>query len=140
MIFFLVYTSSQFSAAAKLFSTVFGLNYTTGLTLGAAIIVSYTALGGFAAVCWTDAIQGAIMFFALMAVPFMALYEIGGVSEVSSRLAAITPESLGFFPMLNVPSRLVALLPQACLVGKMDSSERSESESLKGTLKRADVR
>lgn len=99
MIFFLVYTSSQFSAAAKLFSTVFGLNYTTGLVLGAAIIVSYTALGGFAAVCWTDAIQGAIMFFALMAVPFMALYEIGGVGEVSARLAAITPESLGFFPM-----------------------------------------
>ena len=99
MIFFLVYTSSQFSAAAKLFSTVFGLNYTTGLILGAAIIVSYTALGGFAAVCWTDAIQGGIMFFALMAVPFMALYEIGGVGEVSARLAAITPESLGFFPM-----------------------------------------
>lgn len=99
MIFFLVYTSSQFSAAAKLFSTVFGLNYTTGLILGAVIIVSYTALGGFAAVCWTDAIQGAIMFFALMAVPFMAMYEIGGVGEVSTRLAALTPEALGFFPM-----------------------------------------
>lgn len=99
MIFFLVYTSSQFSAAAKLFSTVFGLNYTTGLILGAVIIVSYTALGGFAAVCWTDAIQGGIMFFALMIVPFMAMYEIGGVGEVSMRLAAMTPESLGFFPM-----------------------------------------
>lgn len=99
VIFFLVYTSSQFSAAAKLFSTVFGLNYTTGLILGAAIIVSYTALGGFAAVCWTDAIQGGIMFFALMAVPFMALHEIGGVAEVSTRLAELTPESLGFFPM-----------------------------------------
>jgi sodium/proline symporter len=99
MIFFLVYTSSQFSAAAKLFSTVFGLNYTTGLIIGAVIIVSYTALGGFAAVCWTDAIQGAIMFFALMAVPFMAMYEIGGVGEVSTRLAALTPDALGFFPM-----------------------------------------
>jgi hypothetical protein len=27
-----------------------------------------------------------------------------------------------------------AFLPQACLAGKTDSSERSESESLKGTL------
>lgn len=99
VIFFLIYTSSQFSAAAKLFSTVFGLNYTTGLILGAAIIVSYTALGGFAAVCWTDAIQGGIMFFALLAVPFMALYSMGGVGEVSVRLAELTPESLGFFPM-----------------------------------------
>lgn len=99
MIFFLVYTSSQFSAAAKLFSTVFGLNYTTGLIIGAVIIVSYTALGGFAAVCWTDAIQGGIMFFALMAVPFMAMYEMGGAGEVTARLAELTPESLGFFPM-----------------------------------------
>lgn len=99
--FFLIYTSSQFSAGAKLFSTVFGLNYTTGLILGAAIIVSYTALGGFSAVCWTDAIQGGIMFFALIAVPFMAVMEIGGVGQVATRLAALTPESLGFFPMKN---------------------------------------
>lgn len=98
VVFFLIYTSSQFSASAKLFSTVFGLNYTTGLIIGALIIVSYTALGGFAAVCWTDAIQGGIMFFALMIVPFMALMEIGGVGETATRLAALTPESLGFFP------------------------------------------
>jgi len=110
VIFFLVYTSSQFSAGAKLFSTVFGLNYTTGLILGAAIIVSYTALGGFSAVCWTDAIQGGIMFFALLAVPFMAMHEMGGIGEVSTRLAQLTPESLGFFPMKNgaIDSMLLA--------------------------------
>ncbi len=99
VIFFLVYTSSQFSAGAKLFSTVFGMNYTTGLILGAAIIVSYTALGGFSAVCWTDAIQGSIMFFALLIVPFMAMSEMGGVAGVGNRLAELTPESFGFFPM-----------------------------------------
>lgn len=110
VIFFLVYTSSQFSAGAKLFSTVFGMDYTTGLILGAAIIVSYTALGGFSAVCWTDAIQGGIMFFALLVVPFMAMSEMGGIGEVSTRLAALTPESLGFFPMKNgaVDSMLLA--------------------------------
>ncbi len=99
VIFFLVYTSSQFSAGAKLFSTVFGMNYTAGLILGAAIIVSYTALGGFSAVCWTDAIQGTIMFFALLIVPFMAATEMGGVSGVAERLAQITPETFGFFPL-----------------------------------------
>lgn len=110
VIFFLIYTSSQFSAGAKLFSTVFGLNYTTGLILGAAIIVSYTALGGFSAVCWTDAIQGSIMFFALIAVPFMAMMEMGGVGEVATRLSQLTPESLGLFPMKNgaVDSMLLA--------------------------------
>lgn len=110
VIFFLVYTSSQFSAGAKLFSTVFGMNYTTGLILGAAIIVCYTALGGFSAVCWTDAIQGGIMFFALLIVPFMAMSEMGGMGEVSARLAALTPESLGLFPMKDgaVDSMLLA--------------------------------
>jgi sodium/proline symporter len=78
VIFFLVYTSSQFSAGAKLFSTVFGMDYTTGLILGSGIIICYTALGGFSAVCWTDAIQGTIMFFALLIVPFMVLTAMGG--------------------------------------------------------------
>jgi sodium/proline symporter len=99
VVFFLVYTSSQFSAAAKLFSTVFGLNYTVGLLIGAVVIVSYTALGGFAAVCWTDSIQGAIMFFALLAVPFMATAAMGGMDDVTMRLAELTSETLSFFPM-----------------------------------------
>ncbi|MDR1136474.1 MAG: sodium/proline symporter PutP [Clostridiales Family XIII bacterium] len=101
VVFFLVYTSSQFSAAAKLFSTVFGMNYTIGLIIGAVVIVSYTALGGFAAVCWTDSIQGAIMFFALLAVPFMTTAAIGGMDEISLRLTALTSETLSFFPMSN---------------------------------------
>jgi sodium/proline symporter len=99
IVFFLVYTSSQFSAAAKLFSTVFGLNYTVGLIIGAVVIVSYTALGGFSAVCWTDSIQGAIMFFALLAVPFMTTAVMGGMDEVTLRLADLTSETLSFFPM-----------------------------------------
>jgi sodium/proline symporter len=36
-----------------------------------------------------------------MAVPFMALYEMGGLGEVTSRLATLAPDSLGFFPMKN---------------------------------------
>jgi sodium/proline symporter len=99
VVFFLVYTSSQFSAAAKLFSTVFGLNYTVGLLIGAGVIVASTALGGFAAVCWTDSIQGAIMFFALLAVPFMATAAMGGMDDVTMRLADLTSETLSFFPM-----------------------------------------
>ena len=99
LIFFLVYTASGFSAGAKLFSTVFDVNYTVGLVIGALIILAYTTLGGFLAVCWTDTIQGLIMFFALMVVPIVALSEIGWTSGLTERLAAITPETLGFFPM-----------------------------------------
>lgn len=99
VIFFLIYTSAQFSAGAKLFSTVFGLDYMAGLFITAGIIVSYTALGGFTAVCWTDAIMGTTMFFALLIVPIMATAEMGGVDAIATKLAALSPDALGFFPM-----------------------------------------
>ncbi|MEG0661707.1 MAG: sodium/proline symporter, partial [Anaerovoracaceae bacterium] len=101
VIFFLIYTSSQFAAGGKLFHTIFGINYTTGLIIGAVIILAYTTLGGFNAVCWTDTIMGATMFVALVAVPIVAVVKTGGVGEVADRLALLTPESLGFFPEAN---------------------------------------
>lgn len=101
VIFFLIYTSSQFAAGGKLFNTIFGMNYTVGLVVGAAIILAYTALGGFTAVCWTDTIQGTIMFFALIIVPIIAVVSMGGTDGVSERLAELTPESLGLFPQID---------------------------------------
>lgn len=110
VIFFLVYTAAQFSAGAKLFSTVFGLPYTTGLVIGALIILSYTAFGGFSAVCWTDTVQGTIMFFALIAVPIVACSSLGGMDAVSAQLAQMTTETLQALPMKNgaVDSLLLA--------------------------------
>lgn len=81
LIFFLVYTSSAFVTGAKLFQTVFGLNYTTGLIIGAAIVVIYTCSGGFKAVCWTDLVQGAMMFFAIIVIPFTVLKMFGGLEN-----------------------------------------------------------
>ena len=43
------------------------------LGVGAVVIVSYTALGGFLAVSWTDVLQGTIMLLALVAVPVVIL-------------------------------------------------------------------
>jgi sodium/proline symporter len=98
VIFFLVYTSSQFAAGGKLFKTIFGMDYVTGLIIGAVIILLYTALGGFTAVCWTDTIQGTIMFFALIIVPILTTAHMGGWGEVAHRLSQLTPESLGIIP------------------------------------------
>ncbi len=72
-IFFLVYTASAFSSGAKLFEFVFGTDYTLSLTIGAIIIIAYTFLGGFLAVCWTDVIQGILMFVALIVVPIVCI-------------------------------------------------------------------
>ena len=69
---FIVYTSSQMVAGGKLFTTVFDMDYTLGMIIVAIIVLAYTALGGFTAVCWTDTIQGIIRFFALLIDPIVA--------------------------------------------------------------------
>lgn len=73
VIFFLVYTSSQFAAGGKLFNTIFGVDYVYGLIIGAVIILAYTTMGGFNAVCVTDTIMGLTMFFALIIVPVVTI-------------------------------------------------------------------
>ncbi len=113
VIFFLVYTSSQFAAGGKLFSTIFGMNYVVGMIIGAVIILAYTALGGFTAVCWTDTIQGTIMFFALIIVPIVAVVNMDGWDQIQVRLADLTPESLGFFP--EADGKINTLLLASCL-------------------------
>ncbi|HAE60924.1 MAG TPA: sodium/proline symporter PutP [Eubacteriaceae bacterium] len=97
VIFFLIYTAAQFSAGAKLFNAVFGLDYTLALIVGAVVIVSYTFLGGFLAVCWTDLIQGMLMFFAIIMLPVIAVVQLGGTEqtfEIAARLAEL-PRGFG---------------------------------------------
>ncbi len=113
VIFFLVYTSSQFAAGGKLFATIFDIPYVWGMIIGAVIILAYTALGGFMAVCWTDTIQGTIMFVALAVVPLIAVGNMDGWDAVQIRLSALTPESLGFFP--ETDGRINTMLLASCL-------------------------
>ena len=81
LIFFLIYTSSAFVTSAKLFQTVFGLSYTSGLIIGAVIVVLYTCFGGFKAVCWTDLFQGIMMFIAIIVIPITVIKRIGGLEQ-----------------------------------------------------------
>ncbi len=68
IIFFLVYTASALAAGGKLFNSVFGVDYHIALAIGAAVILAYTFMGGFKAVCSTDFVQGTLMLVGLLAV------------------------------------------------------------------------
>ncbi len=68
-----IYAASSIKACGTLFNTVLGVNPTGAMILAAVIIVSYTFLGGFSAVCWTDFFQGMLMLIALIATPLVAL-------------------------------------------------------------------
>ena len=89
--FFTFYTASGFVAAAKLFSTMFGITYTTALWIGAVVVVSYTLLGGYMAVCWTDFIQGSLMFIAIVLVPAIVVCNAGGFASTVDQLNQINP-------------------------------------------------
>lgn len=101
MFFFLIYTASQFTAGAKLLEATFGIPYVWGLIIGAAIITAYTFTGGFSAVAWTDLVQGIIMFFAIIFVPFIIIYQLGGFENVSigfKGLESVTGEVFSWIP------------------------------------------
>lgn len=110
-IFFTVYTASAFSSGAKLFATLFsdgkaeGGNYETiymiGLCVAAVVILVYTFMGGFKAVCTTDFIQGMLMLIAIMSVPILAYTALTYSNGFSDSLVAngvTNPENyLNFF-------------------------------------------
>ena len=81
LLFYTLYTSSGLVGGAKLFEATFHLDYDTALIIGSFVIVSYTFLGGYNAVSWTDFIQGILMMLALAVVPMVVIYDVGGVSE-----------------------------------------------------------
>lgn len=119
VIFFLIYTAAQFSAGAKLFNTVFGIDYTMALLIGAVVIVSYTFLGGFLAVCWTDLIQGILMFFALIALPIIAAVKMGSISssfDIASKIAEV-PGSFGMNEWLGIGSFSFLTIISICAWG-----------------------
>ena len=97
LVFFLFYTASGFVSCAKLFSSVFGLNYYVALVIGAVVVISYTFAGGFFAVCWTDFFQGLLMFFCVLAVPTIAINSMGDFSSFISDVEAFNPNFLSMF-------------------------------------------
>lgn len=99
--FFLFYTSSGLVAGGKLFETTFGFDYNMALYVGAAVIITYTFLGGFLAVSWTDFVQGTLMFFALLLVPVILITDMGGLNQLWQNLASFNPDLLDAMKTVN---------------------------------------
>ncbi len=74
LIAFTVYVASAFNAGTAVFCAVipwFNDHKKLAMLLFAVIILSYTFMGGFRAVCWTDFFQAILMLIALLAVPII---------------------------------------------------------------------
>ena len=94
IIFFVPYTASGFVACGKLFNSMFGIDYHIALTFGAMVILLYTFMGGFMAVCTTDFIQGTLMLIALLVIPIVVYLGLNG--NMDAILASTGVEALSF--------------------------------------------
>ncbi|HJJ50976.1 MAG TPA: sodium/proline symporter PutP [Methanocorpusculum sp.] len=110
LVFFIIYTSAQFVAGGKLFSSLvtiynldlsflgnpdLGMIYIIGILVCALIVVSYTFTGGFKAVCLTDTIMGFLMLAALILVPVIALVLL--FSDGGAGLSSLDPRTFSLF-------------------------------------------
>ena len=74
LISFTVYVASAFNAGTAVFASVlpwFNDHQHLAMIIFACLILVYTFLGGYKAVCWTDFFQGIMMLIALLAVPIV---------------------------------------------------------------------
>ena len=72
LVAYTVYAASSVKACGTLFHTVIGIKESTAMYIATVIIVGYTFLGGFNAVCWTDFFQGMLILAAMLIVPIAA--------------------------------------------------------------------
>ena len=124
LVAYTVYAASSIKACGTLFNTVIGLDATVAMYLAAAVIISYTFLGGFSAVCWTDFFQGMLILGAMLLAPIFA------VSLIDPATSAAMPENfwnpfadwreiisglawgLGYFGMPHIIIRYMSLNSQ----------------------------
>ncbi len=90
-LFVVIYVSAQIDITGKTFESFLGFNYYTGIAIGFGIVVVYIFSGGFLAVAWSDFFQGALMFVALLVLPFVAYFFLPSGTSLLSGLENIDP-------------------------------------------------
>ncbi len=93
LLFFTLYVASGLKGGTLLFAHTFDASEHTALLVTTFVVVSYTFLGGYMAVCWTDLIQGLLMLTALV---FCALLGYMAIADSGTTIASIKPEAFKF--------------------------------------------
>ena len=111
LLFFTVYAASGLAGAGKLFESMFNIDYTTAVIIGMAVMIFYTLLGGFLAVCWTDLFQAMLMVFAIVVLPFIAYKNIDHEAMIQAfhskaDVFNLLPEGTLFISILSIISSI----------------------------------
>ncbi|MBM2854890.1 MAG: Na+/proline symporter [Steroidobacteraceae bacterium] len=83
------YTAGQFAAAAAILQVLLGWDYGTSLLLSGAVVILYTAVGGYLAVTYTDWVQVVLVLLGIVAIGVpVAISQAGGWTEMQAALPA----------------------------------------------------
>lgn len=82
------YVSAQMVATGKALSSFTTMDYSTAVVFGAVIIITYTFIGGYKAVSYTDLAQGLLMLAGLIFVPVVAISKLGGWDAMMTELTS----------------------------------------------------
>lgn len=109
IIFLTSYLSAGLIAMGLLLESVFGIDYYLGLTIALAVAMTYTFVGGFVTVAWTDLFQAVFLLVVILIVPVIAYMHVsGGVSSIEA-IAAKNGITLTLFEEFSGSSVLTIL-------------------------------
>ncbi|MBP9989083.1 MAG: sodium/proline symporter [Ruminococcus sp.] len=129
LVAYTVYAASSVKACGILFHKVLGIDAQIAMYVAAVVIIGYTFLGGFSAVCWTDFFQGMLILAAMLAAPICAVSMDNFSLAAASGISAQTPGfwnpfanwkdiasglgwGLGYFGMPHIIIRFMSLKSQ----------------------------
>ena len=122
MISYVAVSAGQLVAAAAILQVLLGWDYNLALIVAAAVVVGYTAFGGYLAVTYTDWLQFVLLLVGIVVVGMpIAISQAGGWADLQAALPA-THFDLGASGWGGIVS-LVASIVMSFYVG-MDSYTR----------------
>ena len=94
VVFMASYIGAQIIAVGEAVETGLGIDYVAAIGAGGLAVAFYTTLGGFSASVWTDFVQGLLVILAAVALPVVAIAEIGGWDAFVTQVSATDPSLL----------------------------------------------
>ncbi|MGO2062649.1 MAG: sodium/proline symporter PutP [Microbacteriaceae bacterium] len=110
LVFFTIYASSGMVAGGKFFESAFGGEYIVGMLMVTVVTLAYTLFGGFLGASMTDVVQGLMMVVALVLVPAVAIFTIGGWTETTTLVETVGAGNLSIFGDESLTTTAVVLV------------------------------
>lgn len=85
--FFTFYISSGLVGMGILVESLFGLNYTFGISIGLITVAGYVFFGGYKTIAWIDLFQGFFLLTVIILIPTILLLKIGGLNPIFTAVA-----------------------------------------------------